>query len=220
MATLAQVLAEGYRLRLLGGLEAELRGCGFSCLAGIDEAGRGSLAGPVVAAAVIPDPERPLPGVDDSKRLPADRRRRLSDWIRRTAVSFSVCAVAAETIDRVNILQATRQAMWRALEGLSSAPDCVLVDAVELSASRAPCLGLVRGDRVAYSIACASILAKVERDAMMVELDRVYPQYGFAHHKGYAAPEHLEALAEFGPTPAHRLTFRRVLPRSGETVMN
>ncbi len=212
-ATLQALACEAWRLRLLTGVEESLRLAGYRRIAGVDEVGRGCLAGPVVAGAVIPDLERPLPGVDDSKRLPAERRRRLAGAIRETAVAWAVVPVAAAIIDRINVLQATRRAMAEAVAGLTPGPDCVLVDAVSLPDIGAPALPLVRADGLAYAVACASILAKVARDELMVGLDRSYPQYGFAGHKGYGAPEHLEALAAYGPTPEHRLTFRSVLPR-------
>lgn len=215
-ATLQALTCEAWRLRLLTGLEEWLRLSGYRRIAGVDEAGRGGLAGPVVAAAVIPDADRPLPGVDDSKRLTPERRRQLAAAIRETAVAWAVAPAAAAVIDRMNVLEATRGAMAQAVARLSPAPDCVLVDAVALPPGPAPALPLVRADGLAYAVACASILAKVERDAWMEGLDRRYPQYGFAGHKGYGAPRHLEALAAYGPTPEHRLTFRSVLPRRQE----
>ncbi len=208
-----QLLAEAYRLRLMRGMEEQLRQVGYSSPAGVDEVGRGCLAGPVVAAAVVVDPRRAIPGVDDSKRLSPEARQRLATWIRESSVAWSVAAVAPEVIDRINILQASKRAMVRALRGLAVAPDVALVDAVALERLPYPCLPIVRGDSLSYAIACASILAKVERDTLMERLDRTYPHYGFARHKGYAAPEHLAALADFGPCPSHRLTFRSVLPR-------
>ena len=213
-ATLQALACEAWRLRLLTGVEESLRLAGYRRVAGVDEVGRGCLAGPVVAAAVIPDLERPLAGVDDSKRLSPARRRRLAEAIRETAVAWAVVPAAAVVIDRINVLEATRQAMTEAVARLTPAPDCVLVDAVALPGGQAPSLPLVRADGLAYAVACASILAKVDRDDWMVGLDRRYPHYGFAGHKGYGAPEHIAALAAYGPTPEHRLTFRSVLPRS------
>lgn len=213
LATLQALACEGWRLRLLTGVEESLRLAGYRRIAGVDEVGRGCLAGPVVAGAVIPDLERPIPGVDDSKHLSPERRRRLAERIRDTALAWAVVPVAAAVIDRINVLEATRSAMMKAVARLSPPPDCVLVDAVALPNAPAPALPLVRADGLAYAVACASILAKVERDEQMAELDRSYPQYGFAGHKGYGAPEHIEALAAYGPTPEHRLTFRSVLPR-------
>ncbi len=214
---MGQLLAEACRLRLLSGLDDLFAAYGFESCAGVDEAGRGALAGPVVAAAVIVDRSRLVPGVDDSKALTAETRKRLAAGIKASVRSWCSVAVDAPTIERVNILQATRHAMHRALERLTPKPDCALVDAVRLD-TVFPSVGLVAGDRLCYSVAAASIIAKHERDRLMIELDELYPQYGFAKNKGYAAPEHLAALREFGPSPQHRLTFRRVLPRLGEAV--
>ena len=213
MATIEQLLGEAFRLRLLRGLEAFLGQAGYGLVAGVDEAGRGCLAGPVVAAAVIVDPRIAVPGVDDSKRLSATLRERLAVAIRRSSIAWSVAQVSPQTIDRINILEATRRAMRRALKTLKPAPDCALVDAVPLARVPFPCFPLVRGDNLSYAVACASILAKVTRDRMMLDLHRRYPQYGFDSHKGYGAWQHREALRHHGPTPIHRLTFRSVLPR-------
>jgi ribonuclease HII len=207
------LFAEAYRLRLLRGLEDWLARCGFCRVAGVDEAGRGSLAGPVVASAVIVDPRSAIPGVDDSKCLDAACRERLARQIRASALAWAVVPIPPDVIDRINILEATRQAMRQALARLSPSPDIAVIDAVALSGLGIPFLSLVRGDSVSYAVACASILAKVERDRMMVELGREYPQYGFAEHKGYGVPEHLEALSTYGPSPIHRLTYKPVLPR-------
>jgi len=213
MAAMTHLFAEAYRLRLLCGLEKRLAQCGYRWIAGVDEAGRGSLAGPVVAAAVIVDLARLIPGVDDSKAVPAPERELLATAIRRCSVAFTVVAEPADVIDRVNILEATRLAMRKALSTLDPRPDCAVVDAVPLAGLRFPCLPVIRGDAISYAIACASILAKVERDRLMVDLDRSYPAYGFAAHKGYSVPEHLSALAAYGPCPVHRLTYRPVVPR-------
>ena len=204
---------EAYRLRLLRGLDEQLQALGFSSLAGVDEAGRGCLAGPVVAAAVIMRPDHLMPGVDDSKQLTSVQREGLSRAIRSTAVATSVAAVSPAIIDDINILQATRRAMSLALDGLQPQPDCAVIDAVMLPKRQCRCFSLVRGDVVSYSVACASILAKVERDRLMLDLDREYPHYGFARNKGYGAAEHREALMKYGPSPVHRLTFRSVVPR-------
>jgi ribonuclease HII len=209
-----ELFVEAYRLHLLRGLETGLARCGYGLIAGVDEVGRGSLAGPVVAAAVILDGRCLVPGVDDSKCLTAPERERASAAIRSHAVSVAVAAVSPDIIDKVNILEATRLAMGEALTRLRPAPDCAVVDAVRLTGFGFPCIPLVRGDCFSYAVACASIVAKVERDRMMVELHGRYPQYGFADHKGYGVPEHLEALSAYGPSPIHRLTFRPVLPRA------
>ena len=187
-------------------------------VAGVDEAGRGALAGPVVAAAVIPDPTRPVPGVDDSKALSPETRERLATWVRRGALAWAVVAVDAATIDRSDILQATRLAMRRALAALAVRPDAVITDAVPFDDLGVPCLAVIKGDALCHAVACASILAKVERDRMLRDLDRDHPGYGLAVHKGYGAAAHLEALRLIGPSPAHRLTFGRVLPRVGSRL--
>jgi ribonuclease HII len=218
MATMAQLLAETFRLGLMRGLEDLLRGGGYGRIAGVDEAGRGSLAGPVVAAAVVVEPDRAVPGVDDSKALSAAQRSRLADAIRRAHPVSAVAAVSPREIDRINILEATRRAMRRCLCSLRPAPDLALIDAVALSRDFAfPSLSVIRGDQISYAVACASILAKHERDQIMIELDGRYPHYGFADHKGYGAARHRQALREYGPCPVHRLTFRSVLPAAGAT---
>jgi ribonuclease HII len=211
--SLHELFAEAYRLRLLRALEVQLAHCGFARIAGTDEAGRGALAGPVVAAAVVLDGSFLFPGVDDSKCLPPPDRERLAEAIRRRCLCLAVASVSAQVIDRINILEASREAMQRALAALAPPPDCAVVDAVALRGLGFPCLPVVRGDAISYAVACASIIAKVERDRLMVELDRRYPQYGFAAHKGYCVPEHVHALAVYGPCPEHRLTFEPVVPR-------
>jgi ribonuclease HII len=209
-----ELFAEAYRLRLLCGLEELLFQAGYGAIAGVDEVGRGALAGPVVAAAVIPRQERLVPGVDDSKCLAAPEREALSAAILDASLAWAVAAVEPADIDRLNILEATRLAMRRALAGLAPAPDFAVIDAVGLPDLPWPHLPVVRGDAVCYAVACASIVAKVYRDRLMVDLDRRFPAYGFAAHKGYGVPEHLEALAAFGPSPLHRLTFHSVVPRT------
>ncbi|MCH9650372.1 MAG: ribonuclease HII [Deltaproteobacteria bacterium] len=189
-----------------------LGSAGYERIAGVDEAGRGSLAGPVVAAAVIMDPHRVVPGVDDSKKLSRLRRERLEPAIRRASLASAVVRVPPDIIDRINILEATRRAMSEALTALDPKPDCAVVDAVPLADLPCPSLPLVRGDCLSYGVACASVLAKVDRDRWMTQMHRHYPDYGFADHKGYGAPAHLEALRKHGPSPIHRLTFRSVLP--------
>jgi ribonuclease HII len=207
------IFAELSRLDCLRAIEERLERSGLAPVAGVDEAGRGCLAGPVVAAAVIPGPGPALPGVDDSKRLTAAEREPLAARIRASAVACAVAVVPAAAIDRTDILAATRRAMLAALAALAPQPAAVVTDAVPLAASGLPTLALVKGDALAYAVACASILAKVHRDRLMAELDPAYPHYGFARHKGYAAPEHLRALVRFGPSPEHRLSFARVVPR-------
>lgn len=212
-AALEQLFVEAYRLRLLRGLEEGLAMSGYVRVAGVDEAGRGCLAGPVTAAAVIVDPRCSLPGVDDSKCLTAAERERLAALLERSAIASAVAFVEPDVIDRINILQATRRAMRQALAALQPGPDCAVIDAVRLDGFGFPCLPVVRGDAVSYAVACASILAKVARDRRMVELHELYPHYGFALHKGYSVPGHLAALREYGPSPVHRLTYRPVVPR-------
>jgi ribonuclease HII len=212
------LLAEAFRLHLLAGLEEELRQSGFRRIAGVDEVGRGCLAGPVVAAAVMVDPRFLVPGVDDSKRLDAPAREALAVEIRRASLGWAIASVSATEIDNGDILRATRSAMEQALRALHPAPDCAVIDAVAMPWLPFPCLPVVRGDAMSYAVASASVVAKVERDRMMTELDSVYPQYGFAVHKGYAVAEHRRAIAVYGPSPIHRLTFRTVVPRAADPV--
>ena len=212
-----RLIAEAYRLHLVCGLERMLHFEGLTHVAGVDEAGRGCLAGPVTAAAVIPDSRSAVPGVDDSKRLSPKLREALAERIRESAVAWSVASVSAADIDRGNILQATRQAMSDCVAALEPSPDCVLVDAVTIDPG-CPTLPVYRGESLSYAIACASILAKVERDRLMRRLDEQYPVYGFASNKGYGGRRHLEALDRYGPTPLHRLTFRSVVPRLEPTA--
>jgi len=180
---------------------------GITRLAGVDEAGRGPLAGPVVAAAVVLEPGARIAGVDDSKRLPPEERRRLFDVIRERAVGVGVGVVDHVTIDRINILQATRLAMGQALGALGIEPELVLTDYVAVPGLRCPQRNLVEGDRRSASVAAASIIAKVTRDRIMEEADREYPVYGFGRHKGYPTPEHRMALEQHGPCALHRRTF-------------
>jgi len=176
-------------------------------VAGTDEVGRGPLAGPVVAAAVLWPPGADLEGLDDSKRLTEARRNRLYPEIVKRALAIGVGAAGPRIIERINILEASRRAMRRALAALPTTPEVVLSDAMELPGQPSYVVALIHGDRRAPSIAAASVVAKVLRDRYMTELARQYPQYGFERHKGYATPEHLAALRQFGPSPAHRQTF-------------
>jgi len=201
--------AAGGKFRCEGTLERELRARGFRAVAGIDEAGRGSLFGPVFAAAVILSPERPIRGLNDSKQLAAERREVLAERIRERAVAWAVCAVDAATIDAVNIYQASRMAMRLAVGRLNPAPDFLLVDAVPLELN-VPQRPLIKGDARCHAIAAASILAKTHRDACMRAWDEIFPGYGLAAHKGYSTPEHYRALETLGPTPLHRLSFEPV----------
>jgi ribonuclease HII len=183
---------------------------GLTRVAGLDEAGRAPLAGPVVAAAVVLAPGTRIEGVDDSKRLDAATRARLYAEILARALAVGVGVADAATIDRVNILEATRLAMQQALNELSERPELVLTDFVALRALEVPQRNLVGGDRRSATVAAASIVAKVTRDRMMCEADRLYPLYGFARHKGYPTPEHLAALDRHGPCPLHRRSFHGV----------
>ena len=182
---------------------------GWLRIAGIDEAGRGSLFGPVVAAAVVLNPRRRIVGLDDSKKLAPDRRTDLAARIREHALAWAVAEVDASRIDAWNIYQASRQAMLAAVESIRPAPDYLLVDAMELplQLEQKP---LIHGDARSVSIAAASILAKVERDRLMDEFDELYPQYGLAQNRGYGTPDHLEALRRWGPSPLHRFSFAPV----------
>ncbi len=186
---------------------------GLRLVAGCDEAGRGSLIGPVFAAAVILDPARHIPGIDDSKKLTPEVRQELDARIRAKAVAFSVTSESAAEVDVLNIFQASRRAMIRALQSLVPAPEFVFTDAMRLSGwgdaveFSTPYRAIVHGDARCVSIGAASILAKVARDAHMVSLDSLYPQYQLARNKGYCTPEHLEGLAKHGPCPEHRRSF-------------
>jgi ribonuclease HII len=182
---------------------------GFFSLAGVDEAGRGPLAGPVVAAACILDPKQPILGLNDSKKLTPASRNRLYNQILSQATAWKIGQADHETIDRINILQATCQAMREAIRALPVQPNLLLIDAVKLSDVDLPVWPIIRGDGLSVSIAAASILAKVTRDRLMDEYDQIYPEYGFAQHKGYGTPQHYEALKKYGPCPIHRLTFIR-----------
>ena len=204
-----------------GAIERQSYSRGFKCVAGVDEVGRGPLAGPVVAAAVV------LPGgfkhseIKDSKVLTAEQRERLLPTIRESALCWGVGVVEVEEIDRINILQASFLAMIKAFRALSPVPDCLLIDGnrkipheffqmnpvfEQLPFQRT----IIKGDQLCVSIAAASILAKVARDTIMVELDKTYPEYGFAHHKGYSCLMHMEALRRLGPSPIHRRSFKPV----------
>lgn len=179
---------------------------GYRRVAGVDEVGRGALFGPVVAAAVILDPGRPIRGLNDSKQLDPERRQELARLIRERAAAFAVAAVDAARIDQMNIYQATRLAMRQAVEALDPAADFLLIDAMQLDTAL-PQRSLIKGDCRSVSIAAASIVAKVERDHWMLAWDEAFPCYQLASHKGYATPAHLEALTLHGPSPLHRRSF-------------
>ena len=184
---------------------------GLVRIGGIDEAGRGPLAGPVVAACCVLDPTKRVLGLDDSKKLTPARREELYGILLSECLDFSIAEVDAAEIDRINILNATKKAMKLAVEGLKTRPDVLLIDAVDLKGTGIPVQPIIKGDTLSVSIAAASILAKVYRDRKMEEFDRIYPQYGFARHKGYGTPEHYESLRVHGLSILHRRSFTRNL---------
>ena len=209
------VSASAAKLRLLKRLRCTLSyekkawASGARLVAGVDEVGRGSLFGCVVAAAVILDPAYRVRGLRDSKLLLPDRREVLAQRIREHAVAWAVAAVDAARIDQINIYHASRAAMREAVLRLTPMPDHLLIDALKIDCDL-PQNAIIHGDALSASIAAASILAKVERDRMMCEWDAVFPEYGLASHKGYSTPKHVAALREFGPTPLHRQSFAPV----------
>jgi ribonuclease HII len=206
--------------------ERDLVGHGVARVAGVDEAGRGPLAGPVVAAAVIFPRDwicrglpRELAGLNDSKQLTPARRESFFAFLTASAeIQFALAATGPAEIDKINILRATHRAMNAALAALPAPPDHVLVDGLPVPSIPFPQTALVKGDALSYSIAAASVLAKVTRDRAMLEWDRRYPGYGFARHKGYGTPEHLAALVRFGPCPIHRRSFAPVKPAEPELL--
>ncbi len=185
---------------------------GLKRIAGVDEAGVGPLAGPVVAAAVVFAPGTGIPGVDDSKRVAAGRRKELAEQIRKRATSFAVAIADPEEIDRLNIYRATLLAMRRAVEGLGVRPDRILVDARRIPGIDVPQEAIIRGDASCHAIAAASILAKTARDAIMLEFDARFPGYGFALHKGYSTEAHRDAIRRMGPCAIHRRSFTLLPP--------
>ncbi len=195
------------KFELMSAFEKECEEEGMPCCCGIDEAGRGPLAGPVVAAACILDPEKPIYGLDDSKKLSPKRRDALYDEIVANAKAFCVIRVEPKEIDEVNILNATKNAMRACVKGLAIKPDVLLIDAVKLEGTGIPVKAIIKGDAKSNSIAAASILAKVSRDRIMEEYDKEYPGYGFAQHKGYGTVAHYAAIRELGISPIHRLSF-------------
>jgi len=193
--------------------ENELKSQGYELIAGIDEVGRGALAGPVVASAVILPHTAKIPWfelVRDSKELDFKKRESLFDLINKGAIAVGIGIVPSQVIDAVNILKATRLAMMQAVEKLPKQPNFLLIDRIGLSQCPIPQRGITRGDKICLSIACASIIAKVTRDRMMEEFDKTYPGYGFARHKGYGTGSHLSCLQQLGPSPIHRLYFAPV----------
>ena len=187
--------------------KAQLNGCNF--IAGMDEAGRGPLAGPVsVACVVMPlEEDKIIPGINDSKKLSEKKREELFEKIKETALAYSVILIDEKTIDKINILEATKLGMKKAYEALEVPIDMLLVDAVKNLDVDCQYESIIKGDAKSYSIAAASILAKVTRDQMMIELDKKYPEYNFKKHKGYGTKEHIEAIKKIGPCAIHRKTF-------------
>jgi ribonuclease HII len=208
---LSLLFAELGRLATLDRLEREVRRRGYRFIAGVDEAGRGSLAGPVVAAAVILPDGCVLPALDDSKKLDAPTRDRLDAEVRRRAIAVGVGVIAAREIDVRNILRASLAAMRVAVIALRPEAEVLLSDAVAVPGFRRPQLPVIHGDALCSSIAAASVVAKVYRDRLLNQLGRAWPAYGFEHHKGYGTPEHWEALRRYGPCPEHRLSYRGVV---------
>jgi ribonuclease HII len=203
--------AEGQRLRHLLRFESELWEQGHTHIAGVDEAGRGPLAGPVVAAAAILPKGWRLEGLDDSKKIADEgRREELAEAIKRGAVAWAVARADAEEIDRLNIRRASLLAMHRALQALGIRPDYVLLDAFTIPECELPQRGIIKGDALSLSIAAASVLAKTTRDRLMRELDEQYPGYGLAEHKGYPTASHVQAIREKGVLPIHRRSFAPV----------
>jgi ribonuclease HII len=189
------------------------RANGFKLVAGIDEVGRGCIAGPVVAAACILDPDDPLhEGIDDSKKLAPELRTEIADYLKENAMGYAIGEADAEEIDTINILEATKRAMLRAIEALSPSPDFLLIDALTLKGCTIQQRAIIKGDSISASIAAASILAKTYRDDLMKAYDREFPGYGFASHKGYGCRMHYDAVRELGPCRIHRKTFRGVRP--------
>lgn len=195
-------------------LENAARKAGFLRIAGVDEVGRGPMFGPVVAAAVILAPRCKLEGLNDSKKVNEKRRMQLDTEIRANAVAWAIAAVDVETIDRINIRNASLLAMKLAVEQLALTPDYLLIDGVDTIDCPYPQQSCIQGDGTSFSIAAASILAKVYRDRLIVELDAQYPGYGLASHKGYCSAAHMEALAKLGPTPLHRKNWSPVAQHS------
>ena len=192
-------------------IENELRHQGFQLICGVDEAGRGPLAGPVCAAAVILPPNVEIPGLNDSKKLSDKKRRELFPVIKETALAYAIVMVDEKIIDEINILQATFRAMEQAVTQLNATPDYILVDGNKLPDLTVPAKAVVRGDSLSASIAAASVLAKVSRDDFMMEQAKIYPAYGFDIHKGYGTKAHTAAILEHGPCPIHRTTFLKKL---------
>ena len=198
------------RLTQLKEIEKDLHQKGFKNICGIDEAGRGPLAGPVVVASVIMPQNSMIEGVNDSKKVSEKKRELLYDKIIEEAISYSVAIIGHDVIDDINILNATKQGVTSVVKGLNVRPDLIIIDALEhIDTNGVPYESIIKGDAKCYSIAAASILAKVTRDRIMREWDEVYPQYGFINHKGYGTAKHIQAIKEYGLCPIHRRSFTK-----------
>lgn len=180
---------------------------GYKLIAGVDEVGRGPLAGPVVTACVIMDLEYLIPGVDDSKKLSEKKREELFEIIKEHAICYNITQESEQVIDEINILEATKKSMKNSICGMDIVPDVVFIDAVKLDGISIEQNSIIKGDAKSYNIACSSILAKVTRDRLMAEMDTIYPGYNFKKHKGYGTKEHIQAIRDLGPTPLHRRSF-------------
>lgn len=199
---------EEERLKLLKEIEENLYEQGCNSICGIDEAGRGPLAGPVVVAAVIMPRNSMIEGVNDSKKVSEKKREALYEQILQEAISYGIGIIDQKEIDNINILNATKKGLTTAIQALTVRPDRIIVDALEhIDTCHIPYTSIIKGDAKCYSIAAASIIAKVTRDRIMRQWDEIYPQYGFAKHKGYGTKAHIEAIKEYGLTPIHRLSF-------------
>ena len=198
------------RLTKLKEIEKELYQKGFKNICGIDEAGRGPLAGPVVVAGVIMPQDSMIEGINDSKKVTEKKREKLYDLILEEAISYSVAIVGQDIIDEINILNATKQGVTQVVDELDIKPDLILVDALEhINTKGIPYEPIIKGDAKCYNIAAASIIAKVTRDRIMREWDEIYPQYGFMNHKGYGTAKHIEAIKQYGLCPIHRKSFTK-----------
>ena len=198
------------RLTKIKKIEKDLYNKGFNNICGIDEAGRGPLAGPVVVAGVIMPKDSMIEGINDSKKVSEKKREKLYDLIIEEAISYSVAIIGQDVIDDINILNATKEGVTKVVDGLDVKPDLIIIDALNHINTRGiPYEPIIKGDAKCYNIAAASILAKVTRDRIMREWDEVYPQYGFVQHKGYGTAKHIQAIKEYGLTPIHRRSFTK-----------
>ena len=198
------------RLTKIKEIEKDLYNKGFNNICGIDEAGRGPLAGPVVVAGVIMPKDSMIEGINDSKKVSEKKREKLYDLIIEEAISYSVAIIGQDVIDDINILNATKEGVTKVVDGLDVKPDLIIIDAIDhINTRRIPYEPIIKGDAKCYNIAAASILAKVTRDRIMREWDEVYPQYGFVQHKGYGTAKHIQAIKEYGLTPIHRRSFTK-----------